>query len=106
MTHDTNRDATELDMLLRSRDLENLDCSLWNDKCDYIELDNCTNLNPNNYNLIVMQLNIRSLLAHQTELKQIIRASEKKNSCIDIVLLCETSANTQKIWSAFLDSFI
>ena len=64
--------------------------TLWNDKCDYIELDNCINLNPNNYNLIIMQLNIRSLLAHQTELKQIICTMEKKNSHIDIVLLCET----------------
>ena len=90
MIHDKIRDATEIDMLLRSRDLENLDSTLWNDKCDYIELDNCTNMNPNNYNLIIMQLNIRSLLTHQTELKQIICTSEKKNSHIDIVLLCET----------------
>ena len=37
-------------------------------KCDYVELDKCVNLNPNNYNLIVMQLNIRSLLSHQEDL--------------------------------------
>ena len=70
MIHDKNRDATQIDMLLRSHNLEDLDSTLWNDKCDYIELDNCANLNPINYNLIIMQLNIRSLVAHQMELKQ------------------------------------
>ena len=64
----TEADRTQIDLLLRSRDYDELDDLLWNDKCDYIELEKCSNLNPNNYNLIVMQLNIRSLLAHQHEL--------------------------------------
>ena len=87
---DMNIEDTLMDNLLRSCDLEELDSSLWNDKCDYMELDHCTNLNPNNYNLMVLQLNIRSLLAHQSELKQLIRTTEHKNSCIDLILLCET----------------
>ena len=49
----------------------------------------CPNLNPNNYNLIALQLNIRSVLAHQHELKQLLQDLEKKNSPIDVVLLCE-----------------
>lgn len=42
--------------------------SLWNDKCNYISPDSCTNLNPDNYNLITLQLNIRALISHQMEL--------------------------------------
>ena len=84
------------DSLHRSRDLRELDNTLWNDNCDYIDIENCTDLNPNNFNLIVLHLNIRSLLSHQQELNQLIRTTEKKNSRIDIILLCETflSKNT------------
>ena len=84
------------DSLHRSRDLRELDNALWNDKCDYMNIENCANLNPNNYNLIVLQLNIRSLLSHQHDLSQLIRTTEKKNSRIDIILLCKTflSKNT------------
>ena len=57
--------------LNRPLDLDQLDESLWNDKCDYLDLETCINLNPNNYNLLVLQLNIRSLLAHQLELNQL-----------------------------------
>ena len=78
--YDTEIHSTQTDLLLRSRDYDELDGSLWNDKCDYIELEKCSNHNPNNYNLIVMQLNIRSLLAHQQELCQLLRMTEKKNS--------------------------
>ena len=41
--------------------------SSWNNKCDYLHIDQCKNLNPNNYNMNIIQLNIRSLLAHQHE---------------------------------------
>ena len=84
------------DSLHRFRDLRELDNALWNDKCDYMGIENCANLNPNNYNLIVLQLNIHSLLSHQHDLSQLIRTTEKKNSRIDIILLCKTflSKNT------------
>ena len=62
------RENIGYDSLLQSRDQDVLDSSLWNDKCDYIELDERDNLNPNNYNLIVMHLNIRSVLSHHHEL--------------------------------------
>ena len=88
--NDRGEDVMDDDALLRSRDHNALDASLWNDKCDYIELEECNNLNPNNYNLIVMQLNIRSVLCHHQELCQLIRSTEKKNSRIDVILLCET----------------
>ena len=58
------------DNLNRPVDHNEMDSYLWNDKCDYIKLDHCTNLNQNNYNLITMQLNIHSILAHQQELSQ------------------------------------
>ena len=93
--YDTESDNTCEDALLRKQKYSELDSSLWNDKCDYVELDKCVNLNPNNYNLIVMHLNIRSLLAHQQELCQLIRTTEQKNSRIDIILLCETFLSKQ-----------
>ena len=78
------------DALNRSPNLDKLDKTLWNDKCDYFGMEMCNNLNSNNYNLLAMQLSIRSVLAHQHELKQLLQMLEKKNSRIDAVLLCET----------------
>ena len=78
------------DVLQRPQNQSELDESLWNDNCNYTEIETCFNLNPNNYNLLVLQLNIRSILAHQHELKQLLRDLDKKNSSVDVVLLCET----------------
>ena len=89
MCHDTDFLSIN-DLLERPIYHNELDNSLWNDKCDYIELDHCNNLSPNNYNLITMQLNICSILAHQQELSQLLRTLENKGTCIDIILLCET----------------
>lgn len=61
--------------------------SLWNDKCDYILPDSCINLNPDNYNLIILQLNIRWLISHQMELKYLLNTLNSKNSSVDVVLL-------------------
>ena len=70
--------------------MENLDSSLWNNKCDYIELEQCKNLNLNNYNLVIVQLNIRSLLSKQVELKLLLSDLEKRGSKVDLILLCKT----------------
>ena len=70
--------------------IENLSESLWNDKCDYLNIKECTNLNPNNYNMNILQLNIRSLLPHQHELKVLLQQLCNKNSSIDVVALSET----------------
>ena len=43
---------------------DNLGTVLWSDKCDYVDIDDCVNLNPSCYNLIVLQLNISSLLSN------------------------------------------
>ena len=83
------------DQLSRPIISENLEQCLWNDKCDYIEIENCTNLNPNNYNLDIVQLNIRSLLSKQTELNQILRNLERRKSKVDIVMSCETFLSNQ-----------
>ena len=32
--------------------------NLWNDKCDYLQIDDLNDLNPTCHNLIVLQLNI------------------------------------------------
>ena len=54
----TEPEGNDMDTLNRPHNLDELDSSLWNDKCDYVDIDMCSNLNPNNYNQLVMQLNI------------------------------------------------
>ena len=44
----------QTDAVDRQIELDELDNTLWNDKCDYIDLEHCVNLNLNNYNLIIM----------------------------------------------------
>ena len=72
---------------------------MWSDKCDYLDPTSCNDLNPGNYNLVVMQLNIRSLLAHQTELRELLQIMSNKNSTVDVILLCETflASNIEKL---------
>ena len=79
--------------------MDDIDSSLWSDKCDYWETEHCANLNPENYTFIVMQLNIRSLLSNVTELKILLTKLERKNSSVDVILLCETFLNkkTEKL---------
>ena len=69
--------SKKTDVLSRPILSDSLDSSLWNDKCDYIEIENCVNLNPNNYNLVVLQLNIRSLLTNRVKMP-IERVREKE----------------------------
>ena len=57
--------------------MDAMDKSLWTDRCDYIDLENCDNLNNNNMNLIVLQLNIQSLLVYQDDLKDLLFHLEK-----------------------------
>ena len=86
----SNVDTTLYDSLLSPLEQTNTDNSLWIDKCDYIDPHNCSNLNPDGYNLTILQLNIRSLLAHQAALKLLLNLLDKKKSKVDAVLLCET----------------
>ena len=44
-------------------------------------------------NFIVLQLNIRSLLSHQADLKNLLHELDKRNSTVDILLICETFLN-------------
>ena len=54
----TESNTGTTDALKRPQELDELDSSLWIDKCSYVNIEGCKNLNPNNYNLLVMQLNI------------------------------------------------
>ena len=69
------------------------------DRCDYIDLEKCEDLNNNNINFIVFQLNIQSLLVHQDELKDLLFNLKKRNLSVDVLLLCETflSKRTHKL---------
>ena len=90
----SNEDVKLFDNLLWPLELGNLDKSLWNDKCDYVDLEKCKNLNMNNWNLIVLQLNICSMLSHKSELKDLLHKLEQ-NSPVDIILQCETFLNNK-----------
>ena len=76
--------------LHRPLELNNEDKSLWSDKCNYLDPVLCTNFNTNPFNFIVMQFNIRSILAHQSELRQLLQTMINKNSQTNVLLLCET----------------
>ena len=75
----------------------NFDHSLWNDKCDYYELSKLTNFNSDGYNLVVLQLNIRSMLSNLSELRQLIRTLDNKGMQVDLILLCKTFLNKKTI---------
>ena len=79
-----------MDILENSVITDNLDSVLWSDKCEYIDIEDCVNLNLNCYNLIVLQLNVRSLLSNQSALNQLLRDLENRKSKVDLILLCET----------------
>ena len=87
------------DELKQPLNFDSIDKSLWNDKCDYVDPQKAKNLNPSGLNLVVLQLNIRSILSHITELKRLLHILETKNSRVDIILLCETFLNktTEKL---------
>ena len=71
--------------------------NLWNDKCDYYELSKVTNFNPDGYNLVVLQLNIRSMLTNLSELQQLITTLDNKGTQVDLILLCEIFLNRKTI---------
>ena len=85
-----NSDIKLYDELLQPLEWNTFDKSLWNDRCNYIDMEECDNLNSNNMNLIVLQLNVWSLLAYLGEVKDLLFNLEKRNSPVDILLLCET----------------
>ena len=60
------------DNLERPLDFDSIDSTLWSDKCDYYEINDIPALNSKNKNLIVLQLNIRSLLNKQIELNLLL----------------------------------
>ena len=83
-------DITLYDNLKRPLPLDDTPTELWSDKCDYVDLDECNDCNPKGYNFIVLQLNIRSILANQMELKMLLNTLKNKNLNVDAVLLSET----------------
>ena len=85
------------DNLGRPLDLDNINQTLWSDKCDYLELDDILNLNPNDKNLTILQLNIRSLLGKQNELNCILNKLCINKSLPKILLLSETHLNESKL---------
>ena len=53
-----NDDGKFLDNLERSLELNVVDRNLWSDKCDYLNIEQSKNLNPDSLNFIIMQLNM------------------------------------------------
>ena len=84
------------DNLQRPLDLSSTDHSLWNDKCNYYEVNEIQNLDPNNKNLTILQLNIRSLLGKQAEINVLVNKLYYKKSLPNILLLSETHLTDSK----------
>ena len=85
----------ESDELNRQMDNFSQHECLWNDKCDYLQPEYCSNINDNGYNLLILQLNIRGMLSHQDDLQLLLHTLNKNRSSIDVVLLCETFLNSK-----------
>ena len=88
---------TLYDNLARPLDLNTLDKSLWDNKCDYFEPKVVTQLNPKNNNLTILQLNIRSLLSKQTELTSLLNTLHSNKSLPNLLLLSETHLTESKM---------
>ena len=86
-------------------DLDTIDTSLWNDKCDYYEINKIRTLNPNNNNIIILQLNIRSLLNKQLELNLLLNKSHQNKSLPKIILLSETHLTESKLQHVNLPNY-
>ena len=78
------------DNLSRPLEFTTIDKNIRSDKCNYVTPLDCDNLNPDDYNFVVLQLNIQSLLSHQSDLRRLLQILKNKNSKVDAVLLCET----------------
>ena len=105
MSNDIAHDSL-LDRLGRPLYDENVNESLWSDKCDYLNIEECLNLNPKNYNMNILQLNIRSLLAHQSELKSLLQQLSNRNSTTDIIALSETFLTEKVLKLVNIPSYI
>ena len=57
--------------------------------CDYVETDNCEEIQIGNNDLSMMQLNIRGLVGKQQDLKYLLSKCTKESK-VDIVILVET----------------
>ena len=88
---------TLFDNLERPLDFRSIDHSLWNDKCDYYEVNEIQNLNPNNKNLTILQLNIRSLLGKQLEINLLLNKLYHRRSLPKILLLSEIHLSDSKL---------
>ena len=89
--------AILFDNLGRPLDHDNTNQALWNDKCDYLELEEILNLNPKENNLTMLQLNIRSMLGKQNELNSILNTLYTNKSLPKILLLSETHLTKSKL---------
>ena len=87
------------DNLQRPLNLDELNPSLWSDKCDYLYPSKCINLNPHNFNFVIVQHNVCSLPANITETRLLLETLHNRNSTVDIMMLCETflSKNTANL---------
>ena len=64
------------DNLYRLHQVNDINSNLWNDKCDYLELEDFKNLYPYEKNLLIIQLNICSAVSKKSELIDIL------NTCL------------------------
>ena len=76
---------------LDSFDTYDTSCSekLYNDHCDYVEVDNCTEITQSPRDLSVLEINVRGLVNKQDELLKFFRSITQMGR-VDVVILVET----------------
>ena len=63
--------------------------SQWNDRCDYVEIEECIKTEKSNEDLCILQCNIRGAINKQLEISDLLGNCNDQN-CVDIAILVET----------------
>ena len=66
-------------------------------ECKYFEMKDIPKFNPENYNLKLLHLNIRSLLSQQGLLIELLTDVRRNKLNIDVLMLCETYLNSSVV---------
>ena len=63
--------------------------SQWNDRCDYVEIEECIKTEKSNEDLCILQCNTRGAINKQLEISDLLGNCNDQN-CVDIAILVET----------------
>ena len=89
-------DPPLFDNLNRPHSFSDSNWNLWNDNCDYVQVDELKDINQTANNMTVLQLNICGAVSKKSDLINLLDNCKKQNMEIDIILLCETFLSDRK----------